>query len=244
MVRLLPRLFRRLDIPVYYSLGFHSKPVMMFGPALSLGIASLAEYVDVKLCARDGTRIDQLAERLNEATLDGLEFFGARQLTAADAKLSQVIHEAVYVAGLPRATLQALGCQGALELDALVRERMQGELRTRRTIEGIGKWVDVKRYLADVQVGAGLGVLEQAGIAGDLTPLRVRIRITDSGSAKISEALETLLGKDELPARCVREQLGWQIGGQHGAPLELERLRDVRAAAPAITVSAASPQVP
>src|SRR5262249_18528842 len=48
LVRLLPRLFRRLSLPLYYSLGFHPKPVMVFGPALSLGVLSLAEYVDLK----------------------------------------------------------------------------------------------------------------------------------------------------------------------------------------------------
>ena len=244
LVRLLPRLFRRLELPVYYSLGFHSKPVMMFGPALSLGIASLEEYVDVKLCAREGTSWEELPERLNEATLDGLTFFGARLLTPADAKLSQTIQEAVYVAGLPRATLEAVGCHDVQSLRQLVAERSAGELRTRRTIEGIGKWVDVKRYLAEAEVGAGADVLERAGIVGDLTALRIRLRITDAGSAKVSEALETLLGKDELPARFVRAQLGWRDGDRHGSPLELELLRDVRNAAPAITVPAvADPSV-
>ena len=228
LVRLLPRLFRRLELPVYYSLGFHSKPVMMFGPALSLGIASLEEYVDVKLVSRDGTLWEELPARLNEASMDGLKFFGARLLTPGDAKLSQTIQEAVYVAGLPRASLEACGCSDAQALDALVRERMQGELRTRRNIDGIGKWVDVKRYLDDVEVGAGADALERAGIVGDLTPLRIRIKITDAGSAKVSEALETLLGRDEVPARFVRERLGWREGSEHGSPLELERLRDVR----------------
>jgi radical SAM family uncharacterized protein/radical SAM-linked protein len=227
MVRLLPRLFRRLDVPVYYSLGFHSKPVMMFGPALSLAVSSLHEYVDIKLCARDDMHWHELPERLNEATLDGLSFFGAAVLQPGDKKLSQVIHEAVYVAGLPRAALDAAGCSDVTELAALVHARMQGELRTQRTIERVSKWVDVKQYLSDVEVGRGADTLAEAGVAGDLTPIRVRLRITDSGTAKISEALETLLGCTELPARFVRERLLWRFGSVSGEPLEVERLRNV-----------------
>jgi radical SAM-linked protein len=237
MVRQLPRLFRRLDIPVYYSLGFHSKPVMMFGPALSLGVSSLHEYVDLKLCARDELHWQDLPARLNEATIDGLSFFGASLLTPGDRKLSQVIHEAVYVAGLPRAALTAAGCKSTDELRELVQARRQGELRTRRIIEGIGKWVDVQQYLADVEVGAGAETLAEAGVAGDLTPVRVRMRITDSGTAKISEALETLLGCTELPARFVRERLLWRFGAVSGEPLEVERLRDVQAPASASMLS-------
>ncbi|HTU63026.1 MAG TPA: DUF2344 domain-containing protein, partial [Polyangiales bacterium] len=216
-----------LDIPVYYSLGFHSKPVMMFGPALSLGVSSLHEYVDMKLCARDELLWRELPERLNEATIDGLSFFGAELLQPGDRKLSQVIHEAVYVAGLPRAALTACGASDLASLQALVQERFHGELRTRRTIEGIGKTVDVKQYLNSVDVGAGAETLAEAGVLGDLTPIRLSLRITDSGTAKVSEAIQTLLGCGDLPARFVRERLLWRFDSAYGEPLEVERLRDV-----------------
>jgi radical SAM family uncharacterized protein/radical SAM-linked protein len=229
LVRLLPRIFRRLGLPVYYSLGFHAKPVLMFGPALSLGVASLSEYVDVKLCADESLRCDELPARLNEASLNGVEFFGARLLGRDDVKLSQTIQEAVYVAGLPRASLAAIGCNDARELAALIRARRDGQLRALRNIEGIGKWIDVKSYLVDAEAGAGTDTLERSGWAGDLTPVRIGLRITASGSAKVSEALDTLLGQSDLPARFVREQLLWREGAHSGHPLELELLRDVHA---------------
>ena len=96
-----------------------------------------------------------------------------------------------------------------------------------------------------MQVGAGADALAQAGIVGDLLPLRIRLNITDAGSAKVSEALQTLLGeenKDELPARFVREHLGWRSGSEHGSPLELERLREVREAASTAKVPASADQ--
>jgi radical SAM-linked protein len=238
LVRLLPRLFRRLQLPMYYSLGFNSKPVLVFGPALSLGVASLAEYVDLKLVARDDIDWSALPARLSEAALDGLEFFEARPLEARDPKLSQLISEAGYVAGIARAALPELGFSDAPQLAAAVAARSAGELRTRRVIDGIGKWVDVHRYLNNVAVGEGDELLAEAGVVGDLIPISFSLRITEQGTAKASEALETLLGAREVPARIVRTRLGWRAGTESGTPLDLDRYRQHHVRAVALTGSA------
>jgi len=229
LVRLLPRLFRRLDVPVYYSLGFHSKPVMMFGPALSLGIASLHEYVDVKLCANTAVDWRELPVRLNEATQDGLEFFAAEPLAAGDLKLSQLTQEAHYVVGLPTSSLELCGVSDVQSLQALFDAHIERGLRTRRVIEGIGKWVDVEQFLVHARAGVGASALQAAGVATQgLLPVQIALRFTDKGTAKISEALATLTGQRELPAQFLREHLQWCIGVNSGHPLEIERLRSVQ----------------
>ena len=229
MVRLLPRLFRRLDLPLYYSLGYNSKPVMAFGPALSLGVASLAEYVDVKLVASDHVDFATLPARLSEASVSGVEFFAAVALGPDDPKLSALMHESSYVVGLPRAALAELGLHAEGELRARVEEQRRGALRTRRPVDGgLGKWVDVGKYLRSVDVGAGHEVLAQAGIAGDLVPLRIRLRMTHEGTAKVSEALDALLGKADVPSRIVREGLYFRAGESCGSPLDLTAARAVR----------------
>jgi radical SAM-linked protein len=238
LVRLLPRLFRRLGLPVYYSLGFHSKPVLVFGPALSLGVASLAEYVDLKLCERDDIDWQALPALLSEATIDGVEFFAARRLHDGEPKLSAMIDEASYVAGISLAALPELGFEDAGALRELVAARSGGgELRTRRLVDGIGKWVDVHRYLREVAVGEGAELLAEAGIGGDLLPIRFRLEITDQGSAKASEVLDTLLNAREVPARIVRTGLGWRAESEHGTPFELERYAAALAVS-AVTIAA------
>jgi radical SAM family uncharacterized protein/radical SAM-linked protein len=231
LVRLLPRLFRRLGLPVYYSRGFHSKPVLVFGPALSLGVASLGEYVDVKLVADGAVDFAALPALLTEASVDGIEFFAAYELGAQDPKLSQLIHEAEYVVGLPRATLAQLGLHDEAGLQALIETRRAGDLRTRRDVDGIGKWIDVGRYLVDATVGEGADALASGGIVGELVPLRVILQITPSGSAKISETLDTLLGVPDLPARVVRTGLFWRTPAERGTPLDLDAARRMRLAA-------------
>lgn len=49
LVRMWGRVVRRADLPVSYSDGYVSRPRMHFGPALPLGMESVAEYVDMQL---------------------------------------------------------------------------------------------------------------------------------------------------------------------------------------------------
>ncbi len=224
LVRLLPRLFRRLSLPLFYSLGFNQKPVMVFGPALSLGILSLAEYVDLKLAVPE-IDTSTLPEQLSASCIDGVRFVAAAALGASDPKLSRIIDEAVYVAALPRAALDALGVRDAAELQQRIALAAQGPLAVRREIDGIGKRVDVAQYLLGARAGVGAEALRQAGLVGELMPLELRLRITGSGTAKPSEALQALLGQPELPVRFVRAALLCSRHGTRVSPLELEQVR-------------------
>lgn len=227
MVRLLPRIFRRAELPLYYSEGFHPKPVMTFGPSLPVGIASLCEHVDLKLREDLLGEIDPDAfvDRLNGASFDGIVFTGARVLGPHDAGLSKVVDERVYVAGLARDALASLGVADVEGLRARVEKRRHGDLRVRRQVDGIGKTVDVGAYLLDARVGEGGALLARAGLVGDLVPIAIRIRHTRSGTARATEVLEALLGTPEVSARLVRVALYGSPAGERAAPLDLERLR-------------------
>ena len=220
LVKLLPRILRRAGLPLFYSAGFHPKPEMTFGPALSLGIASLDEHVDVHLDGSAPIVLEGVCERLNAVSEDGLVFLGARQL-GEDARLSRVIDEAVFVAGVPHAALEQLGLADLSALRSRVEARRGGPLIVHRKIEGIGKQIDVGTYLLDAQVGAGAEALEQAGFIGSLVPIRLRLRVTGSGAAKPTEAIDALLDAKDVPVQLVREALR----ARGHAPLDLEALR-------------------
>ena len=229
LVRLLPRLLRRLELPIYYSRGFNPRPLMTFGPALSLGVASLAEYVEIKLA--EGSQVDcaHLPTALSETSIDGIRFVEATALAAGDPKLNQAIEEAVYVAALPRTVMQELGLS-EVALQEQLQARRQQPLSARRNIDGIGKKVDVGRFLMDAQVGDPEDALGRAGLCGDLTAVTLRLRITGAGTAKASEALGALLQAPQLPVRFVRSALLFRHGGAAHTPMALDVLRD-RAAA-------------
>jgi radical SAM family uncharacterized protein/radical SAM-linked protein len=229
VIRALPRGFRRLGIPLFYSQGFHPKPEMTFGPALSLGVSSLGEAVDVRIAAD----IDPAAilEALSEGGHAGLRFVGGIRLGPGDAAISRVIDTARYAVGIPRAVVASLGG------DAWLRERVEAALAARelpvvRRIDGIGKRVDVREFLRELRVAPDdVASLARAGIVGDLVTLAAEVEVRGSGGVKIAEVVEVVLGDAELPHRAVRVALGARTAaGVLLSPLALDSLRQARAA--------------
>ena len=91
---------------------FGPLPRLTFGPALPVGTASLCEHVDVRLRAAESPNLDNLCARLNDAAIDGIEFFEHRILGPHDAALNRVIEETDFVVAMARQELAALGIEG------------------------------------------------------------------------------------------------------------------------------------
>jgi radical SAM family uncharacterized protein/radical SAM-linked protein len=220
LIRALPRAFRRLELPLYYSSGYHPKPEMMFGPALSLGVSALAEIVDVKLtCDVDPAAI---LEGLTAGSGDGLTFFGGVALGEQDAGVSRIVDAARYVVGIPRIVVDELG--GDAWLDGAIEALMGAtEKKVLRQIDGLGKWVNVREFLRSVTRGDTSGALGQAGIVGDLVPITVDVEIRGSGAVKITEVMETLSA--DLPHRAVRVALGMWKNGDIASPMDLANVK-------------------
>ncbi len=231
LIRALPRAFRRLELPLFYSQGFHPKPDMTFGPALSLGVSSLAEGVDVKIAADFDP--SALLEELTAGAQPGLRFLGGARLGGDDPGINKVIDTARYAVGVPRSALGETGEAGLRE--AIAKGLEQRELVVVRRIDGIGKRVDVRDFLRSIEVTpAAERDLTRAGLAGDLVSLGVEVDVRGSGGVKIAEVVEALFGVD-LPHRAVRVALGKKRpDGTLALPLELESLRIPRSAAPAV----------
>jgi radical SAM-linked protein len=230
LIRALPRSFRRIDVPLFYTSGFHPKPDMTFSPALSLGVASLAEILDVKLTV-DVDPI-ALARELTKASPQGLVWKGATALGPADRGVSRAIDGARYAVGVPRRALDAVGGQARLA-EEVRRVLETPEIRLVRRFErGLAKAIDAKRFLRALSPfdPRAAAFLDEARVAGDLVPLLVDVSITGEGGVKIAEIMEALFGKNDegdvaVPYHAVRAELGLWQGDQIISPLELEPLR-------------------
>jgi radical SAM-linked protein len=224
LVRAFPRMLRRVGLPLYYSEGFRPLPRLTFGPAIPVGTASLCEHVDVRLRAAERPDLDGLCERLNEAAIEGIEFFGCSVLGPNDPALNKVIEEAEYVLALSRNELEGTDIAGESALQQLLDQRPE-ELYIDRSVKGLKKRVDVGAALVDVRVGEGAEALRQAGLAGDLLPITVTLRLGGKTTPRPGEALQALTGIDRLAPRVVRSGFFANRDGARVAPLQLEALR-------------------
>jgi radical SAM-linked protein len=224
LIRAIPRAFRRIDLPLYYSSGYHPKPEMTFGPALSLGVSSSCEVVDVKLTADvDPSRY---LDDLTAGSAVGIRFLAAVRLGEQDASVSRVVDRARYVVGVPRSVLAQLG--GDAWLDERIASVLGAEkLEIVRRIDGIGKKVDVRAFLRGIAPCDG-AALAKAGLVGDLASFVVDVAITGSGAVKIGEVVEVL--SPDLPFRAVRTALGaWnEARGDIASPVDLADLAAVK----------------
>ncbi len=205
LARALPRAFRRIEVPVAYSEGFRPKPDFSFGPALSLGVLSLDEHLDVKLLV--DVDPDDLVTRLNAASPIGLRFTGAARLGPNDPGLTKVITSARYALAFARGTLEGRP-EGALEAAA---ERLLASTShvVRRVIEGAEKRIDVRAALLSlaVETPAARAALVRAGLLGDLAVVEAEVAISNSGAVKATEIVEALFGEPDVAHRALRTAL-------------------------------------
>ena len=235
LIRELPRIVRRAGTKTAYSKGFHPKPEMSFGPALSLGVASLDEYLDVALI--DAPAPEELLERLNRAASGGLSFKSVAALGKDDRVITTIVSGARYVIALAESALSKLG--GLPELERRIAEFLaKTECSVRRDVEGLGKNVNVRQFVTEMALGGddSRALLEQAGLIGRMIPIDVTIEIGQRGSAKVSEVVEALFGVRDFPHRGVRSAL---LAGE-GTPsdLELHRKRPVLPQTPSAEAAA------
>lgn len=74
LTRCLVRVFRRTDIPLWYTEGFNPHPHLVFGLPLPLGVEGLRETLDIRL-NDDNYENERVISQLNTASVPGIEFF-------------------------------------------------------------------------------------------------------------------------------------------------------------------------
>ncbi|MCT4507421.1 MAG: TIGR03936 family radical SAM-associated protein [Tepidibacter sp.] len=94
--RLLQRTLRRAGIKVAYSQGFNPHPKISFGQALSLGVTSYGEYIDVEL--EDVIEAEEFLTRVNSVLPEGIKIQKAKFIDKTTTKsLSSSISHGSYV---------------------------------------------------------------------------------------------------------------------------------------------------
>jgi radical SAM family uncharacterized protein/radical SAM-linked protein len=225
LVRAFPRMLRRVGLPLYYSEGYRPLPKLTFGPALPVGTASLCEHVDVRLRAAESPDLQGLCERLNEVAIDGVEFFGCEVLGPSDAALNRVLEQTEFVAALPRTLCAELGFDSADALQEAL-DRRDPNLYIDREVRGIKKRIDIGSVLVDAKADVGHETLSEAGLAGDLMPIAITLRLDGKTTPRPAEVLRAITGHDDLHPRVIRSAFFAERGGHRVTPLELAALRD------------------
>ncbi|NUN15568.1 MAG: DUF2344 domain-containing protein [Myxococcales bacterium] len=194
MVRMLPRVLRRANLPVRMTQGFNQKTVLSFGPALPLGTWSAEEVFDVSLLV--SLPPDQLLARLNAVAPTGMQFRDARQLSAAEKGVTQFVRQAEYLVAAPAGTSKE-------DLILLVDQFMKSTEQTvERTSKKSGRTttVDIRPVVVGMSVEDPTHLAELTPEAGPLAAptLKIRLRLDMEPVIRPEEVLRFLLKLEEV----------------------------------------------
>jgi radical SAM family uncharacterized protein/radical SAM-linked protein len=201
LVREIPRIFRRVDLRVDYTKGFHAKPDMVFAPALGLGVSSLDELLDVRLLdALPPEGLDALCRAMTERAPHGLRFVEARALREGEPAISKVVRGARYAIVFGRRALEAdisRGVRAEEYLAARIEEIVGAtELHLKRDHSGIAKRLDVRPFLTALRPldDEARAVIARAGFFGDLVGAVADVEMPGSGGIRPAEIAALLAG--------------------------------------------------
>jgi radical SAM family uncharacterized protein/radical SAM-linked protein len=216
-IKVFARVLRRARLPLYYTEGFSPHPLLSFGPALGLGLQSVAEYADIALTVEIGD--EELVARFAASSEPGMTVFGARPLSESEPSLAKRIDAVEYLVALPwdeshEARLEAF--------------RNAPELGVQVTRKGKNRTVDAKSVVLDLElVPAGEhGPLLSMGPRDRALRLRVR-EASGVASLRPSELVSAILGMALPPTSFLRTACGNAGSPRLVGPLEvLEPVQD------------------
>jgi radical SAM family uncharacterized protein/radical SAM-linked protein len=139
------RAIRRAKVPVCFSCGFHPAPRISFSDALSTGVESDAEIIDMKLCRSCDTK--KLVEILNAQLPDGFKVLEGVKLHWKTPSPSASLKKVIYRVKLPPET--------PLDLAERLRVFLAATEVPGQRFEN-GKTVDLRRDVLNLSLSDGV----------------------------------------------------------------------------------------
>lgn len=188
----------RAGIQLAFSQGFNPHPKIAFGPALSVGLESEAEFLDMET----DPFIDllQVTKALNNALPDGVRILESRIIPRKAPSLSGGISRYIYEVSIPAEHVQETASRIN---DLLARQSV--------IVEKEGKQKDIRPGIESV-VAKGSGLLE------------ITIQDSDKARPRIQDIVEKLfaIGRDEaLLFRIKRTAMFEKADGEWKSPMDV-----------------------
>ena len=141
MIRALYKAFRRAELPVAFSEGYHPHIKVSFGQPLPLGYTSDAEYFDLQLTQPFR---EEYMIRQSQAMPPGLSILGYKPFFASTSSLSKQLNLARYI--IPN--IESV----SFDRDKLLDISLQKSLNVKRVRNGSETEVDAGQFIQDITV--------------------------------------------------------------------------------------------
>lgn len=203
MMRTFERAFRRAALPLAFSQGFTPHPRIVFASALSVGVTSSGEYMDVEL--EEEMAVEDVARRLNLALPEGLKILRV-DLAEGRWDLSQ-INDALY-------TVKISADATSQEIDDAIKKLMaQDQIIMDKVSKGKKRKVDIRPLIYN---------FHRVDISGQDVLLSMELAVGQKGTVSpqaLIYELAKVLGKNVEAKVIHRENLFLRKGEKKILPL-------------------------
>lgn len=143
--RLFQRAFRRAKLPLAYSQGFNPHPLVSFATALSVGMTSMGEYLDVTLT--EYMPPESFIDAVSTVLPKGIEIVEAFDMGESRKSLTSAMRSASYMAEVKfEKSVDADAVKSALN------ELLSGEIVVMKKTKGGIKPTDIRPMVISVDV--------------------------------------------------------------------------------------------
>jgi radical SAM-linked protein len=185
ILRTFERAIRRATLPIAFSNGFNPRERLVFASALSTGVTGAAEPAMLELT--DEREPEEVARSLNAVLPEGIRIRSCERLPDAGARdRIGAIDRGEYrvlCACPPETTRMQMA-------DAIERVLTQPEILVTRQREGRSREVNIRPLIHSL----GLAPDSFAGLPPGRVAISLVIALTDSGTGRPGEVVETLAG--------------------------------------------------
>lgn len=184
------RAFKRSGLPMAYSEGFNHHMKVSFASALSLGVTSVAEYMEFELLKP--VCQPEVFDKLKAQLPPGVELKELREVKTKQKAMMAQANEARYRAIMP------LHGELALAEMAVKRYNEADEVQYQRVTPKKKRDIELKAYMKKpVEISC----------EGNALMLAIDIAITDSGSVKPSEVIAALVEQFAMPVKATEAKI-------------------------------------
>ncbi|MBU5294055.1 TIGR03936 family radical SAM-associated protein [Anaerosalibacter bizertensis] len=180
LMRLFQRAFRKADIPMKYSEGFNPHPKFSIASALSLGVSSIGEYMDVELEKK--ISITTFIHRMNQVLPDDIKILKAEYIEENKSVSSMIDWGFYKIQFKLKNTLSEeevkKNVEDILSLDEIIiikQKKKKGKIREREK--------DIRPFIGNVVVKE---------VKDNLVSMEALLKTGDSGNLKAIDFLSSL----------------------------------------------------
>lgn len=202
--KIVARIFKRADVEILHSEGYKSRPLISFGPALTLGISSLREFFDVRV-PEQWEKPEEILERLQRHSEKGILFNSIEEIVGKVPSIQDSVKEFTYFIKVDNPELLPKTLEDIQKQDQILVKSYNKKKKA-----FIQK--DIKPKVEDIFLGELSLPEDKLNIIDEVSPCKgqgvfIKTKVDQGSSIRPSEIVEVLKSKGLQTHRPIKSEI-------------------------------------